>query len=263
MSKQDYYEALGTQRDASEAELKSAYRKLAMKHHPDRNPDDAAAEEKFKAVSEAYSVLSDPEKRSRYDRFGHAGVSGAGGGGADFGDMGGFADVFNDLFGDIFASGGGGRRTRRAGRGQRGADLRYNLEIDLQQVLNGMSASIEIPKMRPCKTCSGSGARPGTSAARCGGCGGAGQVQCREIILATDGDGPGQILRDELALRLGRSRCKYLSYPSGTKDINDVLDQNGHDGVVPAPSRSWLAGRRSDVGSPRTSPWNRDRQAGT
>ena len=176
MSKRDYYEVLGVARGASEADLKKAYRKLALQYHPDRNPDDPTAEERFKEVSEAYAVLSDPEKRPRYDRFGHAGVGGPGAGpGGDFGDLGNFGDLFNDLFGDIFG-GGGGRGGSRRGRGQRGADLRYNLEIDLHDVLEGCQPTLKIPKMRRCETCSGSGAAVGSQPARCGRCEGTGQL---------------------------------------------------------------------------------------
>jgi len=177
VSRRDYYEVLGTERGVSEADLKTAYRKLAMQFHPDRNPGDSAAEEHFKEVSEAYSVLSDADKRARYDRFGHAGLGGAAGGqpGADFGDLGNFGDLFNDLFGDVFGGRGrqgGGRR----GRGQRGADLRYNLQIDLEDVLNGCEPSLKIPKMKRCETCSGSGAAEGSKPARCGRCEGTGQL---------------------------------------------------------------------------------------
>ena len=171
MSKRDFYEVLGVDSGVSAADLKSAYRRQALQFHPDRNPGDPVAEEKFKELSEAYSVLSDPDKRARYDQFGHAGLGG-GGGASDFGDFGGFGDLFNDLFGDIFGGGGGGRR----GRGQRGADLRYNLEIDLNGVLTGISPSIDIPKMRACDPCSGSGAAPGSTPERCPRCQGAGQV---------------------------------------------------------------------------------------
>ena len=179
MSKRDYYDLLGVERGASEANLKKAYRKLALECHPDRNPDDPAAEERFKEVSEAYAVLSDGEKRARYDRFGHAGVGGPGGGGqpgADFGDLGNFGDLFNDLFGDIFGGGGGGRGGSRRGRGQRGADLRYNLEIDLDDVLRGCEPSLQIPKMKRCEPCRGSGAAEGAKPARCGRCEGTGQL---------------------------------------------------------------------------------------
>lgn len=176
MSKRDYYEVLGVARGASEVELKKVYRKLALQYHPDRNPDDAEAEARFKELSEAYAVLSNGEKRARYDRFGHAGLGGPGGGGAaDFGDLGNFGDLFGDLFGDIF--GGGGRRggTRR-GRGQRGADLRYNLEIDLEDVLKGCEPSLKIPKMKRCEPCAGSGAAEGSRPVRCARCEGTGQL---------------------------------------------------------------------------------------
>jgi molecular chaperone DnaJ len=176
LPKRDYYEVLGVAREASAEELKKAYRKLALQFHPDRNPDDAAAEERFKEASEAYAVLSDPDKRRSYDRFGFAGVGGEGGvPGFDFGDLGGFGDVFNDLFGDLFGAPRGGRGRRR-GRGQRGADLRYNLEITLADVLAGRETQLQIPKMRPCGACSGTGAPPGTRPERCSQCGGSGQM---------------------------------------------------------------------------------------
>jgi len=183
VSKRDYYEVLGVGRAATEAELKKAYRKLALENHPDRNPDDPSAEERFKEISEAYAVLSDAEKRGRYDRFGHAGVGGPGGGhpGADFGDLGNFGDLFNDLFGDIFGGAGGrGGRGSRRGRGQRGADLRYNLEIDLDDVLNGCEPSLKIPKMNRCEPCSGAGTAPGTQPSRCGRCEGTGQLMFQQ-----------------------------------------------------------------------------------
>jgi molecular chaperone DnaJ len=174
LAKRDYYEVLGVERNASEDVLKKAYRKLALQFHPDRNPDNHEAEERFKEVSEAYAVLSDAEKRRAYDRFGHQGVGMGGHAAPDFGDLGSFTDLFNDLFGDIFGARGGpgGRR----GRGQRGADLRYNLEITLQDVLDGLDAKITIPKMRGCATCGGSGARPGTGREACTRCRGTGQV---------------------------------------------------------------------------------------
>ena len=177
MSKRDYYDVLGVERGTSEGELKKAYRKLAMECHPDRHPDDPAAEDRFKQVSEAYAVLSDSDKRARYDRFGHAGLGGPGGGGpgADFGDLGNFGDLFNDLFGDIFG-GGGGRGGSRRGRGQRGADLRYNLEISLDDVLNGCEPRLKIPRMNRCGTCSGSGAAEGSKPSRCSRCEGTGQL---------------------------------------------------------------------------------------
>ena len=176
MAKRDYYEILGVPRNADADALKKAYRAIAMRDHPDRNPGDSAAEERFKEASEAYAVLSDGEKRRAYDRFGHAGVgaAGAAGGFQDFGDLGGFTDLFDDLFGDLFG-GGGARRGRQRGRGQRGADLRYNLEIELADVLEGLEKKLKIPKMRPCETCAGSGARDGAIRV-CDTCGGSGQL---------------------------------------------------------------------------------------
>ncbi len=174
MAKRDYYEVLGVSRDATEPDLKAAYRAIALRDHPDRNPGDAQAEERFKEASEAYAVLADPQKRRAYDQFGFSGVgAGAPGGFQDFGDLGNFGDLFNDLFGDIF---GGRRGGQRRGRGQRGADLRYNLEIELGDVLEGAQAQIQIPKMRPCASCDGSGALAGTSPETCGRCHGSGQV---------------------------------------------------------------------------------------
>lgn len=177
MSKRDYYEILGVARNAPDAEIKKAYRRLAMKHHPDRNPDDIAAEGSFKEAKEAYEVLTDPQKRSAYDHFGHAGVdpSMAGGGGFQ-GNAGGFADIFGDVFGDIF---GGGRR---AGGRQvfRGADLRYNLELELEDAVRGTEVHIRVPKLERCEPCEGSGAKPGTSATSCPTCGGHGQVRMQQ-----------------------------------------------------------------------------------
>tara|TARA_A100001037_G_scaffold132435_1_gene120145 strand:+ start:698 stop:1825 length:1128 start_codon:yes stop_codon:yes gene_type:complete len=171
MSKRDYYEVLEVPRDANEDVLKKAYRRLAMKHHPDRNPDDAAAEEAFKECKEAYEILSDPRKRSAYDQFGHAGVDATAGGGAGPG-MGGFRDIFDDVFGDIFgARGGGGQRVYR------GADLRYNLELNLEEACAGLNSTIEIPTTETCEICGGDGAKPGTSPVTCGTCQGVGQVR--------------------------------------------------------------------------------------
>ena len=162
MSKRDYYEVLGVGKDAGESDIKGAYRKLALKHHPDRNPDDPSAEERFKEASEAYSVLSDPQKRAAYDRFGHAGLQGAAGSGGFSPDA--FAD-FSDILGDFFGFsdlfGGGGRRRSRA---QRGEDVRYDLEIEFEEAVFGMGAKIQVPKMEVCDRCQGSGAEPGSGA---------------------------------------------------------------------------------------------------
>jgi molecular chaperone DnaJ len=173
LNKRDYYDVLGISRNAGEQELKSAYRKLAMQYHPDRNPGDKEAEEKFKEINQAYGVLSNPEMRARYDRYGHSGVgssaSSAPWGAADFG---GFEDILGDIFSDIF---GGGRASRRGGP-QRGADLRYDVEITLEQAAAGYKTTIDIPRLDPCETCKGTGAAPGTSPVTCSVCGGRGQV---------------------------------------------------------------------------------------
>ena len=172
--KRDYYEILGVSRSVTERELKSAYRKLAVKYHPDKNPGDQEAEDRFKEAAEAYGVLSDPEQRARYDRFGHAGVgagAGQGFGGAGFA---GFEDILGDIFGDIF----GGSRRRSTVR--RGADLRYDLEITLEEVLAGTSKKIRVPRLENCEVCSGSGAAAGSQPVACPTCAGAGQVRYQQ-----------------------------------------------------------------------------------
>src|SRR5512135_2675013 len=176
MSKKDYYEVLGVNRDASDEDLKKSYRRLAMKHHPDRNPDNPKAEEHFKEAKEAYEILSDTSKRAAYDQYGHAGVDSSmrGGGGGFEGFSGGFADAFGDIFGDIF---GGGRGRSNV---YRGADLRYNLEISLEEAARGTETRIRIPAMEQCDACHGSGAKPGTSPTTCTTCGGHGQVRMQQ-----------------------------------------------------------------------------------
>jgi len=181
VSKRDYYEILEISRTASDGEIKSAYRKLAMKYHPDRNPGDKAAEEKFKESAEAYAILCDPEKRSLYDRFGHAGVRSAAGAGAGFDpsvfqEFGDFADILGNMFGfgDLF---GGGRRR---GGPQRGADLRYDLEISFEEAARGAETTVQIPRQENCETCHGSGAAPGSSPSNCPQCHGQGQVRFQQ-----------------------------------------------------------------------------------
>jgi molecular chaperone DnaJ len=178
VSKRDYYQILGIERSATEVELKSAYRKLALKYHPDRNPGDHAAEEKFKECAEAYGILADADKRAAYDRFGHAGVS-ASGGGFDPTVFSGFEDILGGL-GDIFGFGdllGGGRRR---GGPQRGADLRYDLEISFEESAKGAETSIQIPRQEHCEKCSGTGAAPGSTPTVCGQCRGQGQVRFQQ-----------------------------------------------------------------------------------
>ena len=175
MSKRDYYEVLGVGHTASEDEIKKAYRRLAMKHHPDRNPDNTQSEEHFKEAKEAYEVLSDTRKRAAYDQFGHAGVDpGAAGGGAGFSRGGNFSDIFGDVFSDIFGGRGGGERVYA------GADLRYNLDLNLEEAVQGTTVSIRIPTRVTCKVCSGSGAKPGSSLNTCPTCHGHGQVRMQQ-----------------------------------------------------------------------------------
>jgi molecular chaperone DnaJ len=181
MAQRDYYEVLGVKKDADEAEIKKAYRRLAMKYHPDRNPDDKDAEHHFKEAKEAYEVLSDSDKRAAYDRFGHAGVQGgahAGPGGFGGGAADAFSEIFGDMFGDIF--GGGGRRGGRGQRVYRGADLRYDLVLDLEQAVFGDTVTIQVPTLVRCDVCEGSGAKPGSKASTCPTCGGQGQVRMQQ-----------------------------------------------------------------------------------
>ena len=173
MSKRDYYEVLGVDRNASEADLKKAYRRLAMKHHPDRNPGDAAAEEQFKEAKEAFEILSDGKKRAAYDQFGHAGVDQSAG--AGFSSSGGFGDIFDSVFGDIF--GGGGRGGSRA---YRGADLRYDLEMTLEEAVFGNEVKIRGPTVVSCDSCDGKGSRSGRAPESCDTCGGVGQVRMQQ-----------------------------------------------------------------------------------
>jgi len=173
MTKRDYYEVLAVERDADVGTIKKAYRRLAMRYHPDRNPDDNEAEEKFKEASEAYEVLCDAERREVYDRYGHEGLKGGGGGG----HSGGFGDIFGDIFSDIFT--GGRQRGPR-----RGSDLRYNLSIRLEDAVHGTEVEIRIPRREPCVTCDGSGAKKGTQPSACPTCKGAGQVRINQGFLA-------------------------------------------------------------------------------
>jgi molecular chaperone DnaJ len=178
MSKRDYYEVLGVARTATDAELKKAYRRLAMKYHPDRNPNDQEAEERFKEVKEAYEVLTDPQRRAMYDQYGHEGLAGRGGHGG-FSSADAFSDIFGDVFGDIFGAG------RRGGRQvYRGADLRYELELDLEQAVFGHTATIDFTTLTECEPCGGSGAAPGSKPTTCETCNGIGQVRMQQGFFA-------------------------------------------------------------------------------
>jgi molecular chaperone DnaJ len=209
MAKKDYYEVLGVNRDASDDDLKKAYRKLAMKWHPDRNPDNPKAEEHFKEAKEAYEVLGDPQKRAAYDQFGHAGVDPAAAAGAGAGaGFGGFADAFGDIFGDIFGGGGRGRSSVF-----RGADLRYNLEITLEEAARGTETRIRIPAMETCETCHGTGAKPGTQPTTCTTCGGHGQVRMQQGFFSIQQTcpkchGTGKMIAQPCATCSGSGRVK-------------------------------------------------------
>ena len=173
MSKRDYYEILGVPKNAGDQQIKSAYRKLALQYHPDRNQGNKEAEEKFKEAAEAYAILADSDKRARYDRFGHAGVGSQAGGGFDPSTFAGFEDIFGGIFGDFF---GGGR----SGGPQRGSDLRYDLEISFEESAKGVETTIDIPRLETCETCNGSGAAPGTSPTTCPQCHGRGQQRFQQ-----------------------------------------------------------------------------------
>mgnify|MGYP001277031051 CR=1 FL=1 len=238
MSKRDYYEVLGVERGASEAELKKAYRRLAMKFHPDRNPDDKNAEEKFKEANEAYEVLSDADKRAAYDRYGHAGVDPQMGGGGGFG-----GGNFSDVFGDDFCGGGGSSR----GGPQRGSDLRYNMELDLEEAVRGTTVTIRIPSSVDCKTCDGSGAKKGTSPTTCTTCNGMGQVRMQQGFFAVQQacprcHGSGKMVTDPCGDCHGEGRVeeeKTLSVkvPAGVDSGDRIrLSGEGEAGALGGPS---------------------------
>ncbi|MEO6214358.1 MAG: molecular chaperone DnaJ [Vicinamibacterales bacterium] len=247
MSKRDYYETLGVAREATDVQIKSAYRKLALKFHPDRNPGDAAAEESFKEAAEAYSVLADAQKRALYDRFGHAGVSGAGGaGGAGFDPtiFADFSDIFSGL-GDMFGFGGGTRRRR--GGPQRGSDLRYDLEITFDESAAGTETSILIPRDELCETCAGSGASEGTKAETCSQCQGTGQLRQQHGFLTvarpcTNCRGTGKTIAKPCpscrgAGRIARERKLTVKIPAGIATGQQLrLHGEGEHGTAGGPT---------------------------
>ncbi len=228
MSKTDFYVVLGVERSADDKTLKSAYRKKAMQYHPDRNPGDAQAEANFKDVNAAYEALKDPQKRAAYDRFGHAafeqGGPGGGGGGGDFGAS--MSDIFEDIFGDFMGGGGGGRRGRTASN--RGADLRYNLEISLEEAFAGKTVDIDIPSSVACEICSGSGARPGSEPTPCSTCGGIGKVRAAQGFFTIERtcptcQGRGEIISDPCENcsgdgRVHEDRSLSVNIPAGIED---------------------------------------------
>ncbi len=205
-SKRDYYDVLGVSKNASEAELKKAYRRLAMKYHPDRNSGDADAENKFKEAKEAYDILSDEQKRAAYDQFGHQGVEGSFAGG--HAHAGGFGDIFDSVFGDIFGGGrGGGERVYR------GADLRYDLDLSLEEAINGTTTKIRVGKLAACSVCNGSGAKKGSSPANCPTCDGMGQVRMQQGFFSIQQTcpqcrGKGQIISDPCGTCSGQGRVR-------------------------------------------------------
>ncbi|MEJ6784103.1 MULTISPECIES: molecular chaperone DnaJ [Phyllobacteriaceae] len=245
--KADFYETLGVQKGADDKELKSAFRKLAMQFHPDRNPGDDACEHRFKEINEAYETLKDPQKRAAYDRFGHAafenggmGANGFGGGG--FG-AGGFADIFEDIFGDMM--GGGGRRRSSNGR-ERGADLRYNMEITLEEAFAGKTAQIRVPTSASCTECNGSGAKPGTQPVTCSMCQGHGKVRASQGFFSIERtcpqcQGRGQTIKDPCGKCAGQGRTVEerslsVNIPAGIEDGTRIrLANEGEAGLRGGP----------------------------
>ena len=240
MDKRDYYDVLGVDRDASADDLKKAYRRLAMKYHPDRQSSDPKAEEKFKEASEAYEVLNDGEKRSAYDRFGHAGVDPNQGGGAGF--EGNFSDIFGDVFGDIF----GGSRGRSDGV-SRGSDLRYNLNLSLEQAVNGDSVEIQVPVLAQCGDCGGNGSKPGTSPITCTDCNGAGQVRVSQGFFSLQQTcprcrGQGRVITDPCRAcggngRIEKRKTLSVKVPAGVDNGDRIrLSGEGEAGLRGGPS---------------------------
>jgi molecular chaperone DnaJ len=243
MAKRDYYEILGVQRTATEAELKAAFRKLAMQHHPDRNPGDTDCEHRFKELNEAYDVLKDERKRAAYDRFGHAAFEhGPGAGGAGFGSE--FTSTFADIFDDLF--GMGGRRGRSSGR-ERGADLRYDMEIALPEAYAGKTAQVRIPTSVTCEACSGTGAKTGTRPRACSTCGGQGRVRHAQGFFTLERTCPachgrGQVIEDPCSScsgsgRVTRERTLSVNIPAGVEDGTRIrLAGEGEAGVRGGPA---------------------------
>ncbi|MBB3063874.1 molecular chaperone DnaJ [Limibacillus halophilus] len=243
MAKRDFYETLGVSKGASIDEIKKAYRKLAMKYHPDRNPDSKEAEEKFREANDAYDVLKDEQKRAAYDRFGHAAFDGnmgggpRGGGGGDFG--GGFADIFDEMFGD-FMGGGGGQRRQSAGT--RGSDIRINLEITLEEAFEGKKAQVHVPTSVACEPCNGTGAEPGSQPTTCGTCAGRGRVRQQSGFFTIERtcprcQGQGRVIEDPCHSCHGQGRIEKnqtlaIQIPAGVEDGTPIrLSGKGEAGL--------------------------------
>ena len=236
MSKPDYYQTLGIEKNSSESEIKKAYRKKAMKYHPDRNPDNKTSENKFKEAKEAYEILSDPQTRNTYDQFGHAGINSQGGMGGGFNSGDSFNDVFGDMFGDIF---GGRRGGSQQNQSQRGSDLRYELTLDLEQAVFGDKVSIDIPSLSTCEPCNGSGAKPGTSPTTCQQCDGRGNVRVQQGFFTLQQTCPqcrsaGQSIIDPCQScsgqgRIQKQRTISIKIPAGVDQSDRVRLSNEGD----------------------------------
>ena len=247
MSKADYYELLGVARTCSDAELKSAFRKAAMQHHPDRNPGNKEAEVKFKEINEAYQALSDKDKRAAYDRFGHAAFEQGGGGGPGGFGADGFASSMSDIFDDLFGGFGGGRN-RGGGNGrERGSDLRYNMEITLEDAFKGKTATIKVPTSVACEPCAGSGAKPGSKPKTCATCAGHGRVRAQQGFFAIERTCPtcagrGEVIDNPCATcsgagRVTRERSLSVNIPSGVEDGTRIrLSGEGEAGLRGGPT---------------------------
>ena len=242
MAKADFYETLGVSKGADDRELKSAFRKLAMKYHPDKNPDDEGAEQRFKDINEAYETLKDPQKRAAYDQFGHAAFEQGGPGGFG-GGAGGFSDIFEDIFGEMM----GGRARRSSGGRERGADLRYNMEISFEESYAGKTAQIRVPSSVQCDECSGTGAKPGSSPSTCGTCHGAGRVRASQGFFSVERTCPtchghGEIITDSCTKCSGQGkvtedRSLSVNIPAGIEDGTRIrLAGEGEAGTRGGPS---------------------------
>ncbi len=244
MSKRDYYEVLGVKRDASSDELKKAYRKLAMQLHPDRNPGDKEAEQKFKDLNEAYEVLKDDQKRAAYDRFGHAAFDGGGGGGRsgpggfDFHFSSGFADIFDEMFGDFTG--------RRSGGATRGSDLRYNMDISLEEAFAGKAAEVRVPTSVPCEACKGTGSANGSAPSTCGTCNGAGKVRAQQGFFTIERtcptcQGQGRVIKDPCrpcggSGRVRKEKALQVTIPPGVEEGTRIrLSGEGEAGLRGGP----------------------------